>query len=311
MCSLTPGFRFLLSSGASLFCGALSFVWRQITQRLCVTALGLAFLPAAAASASTQHTIKFDHYSLMIDGNRVFIYSGEFHPFRLPSPALWLDVFQKMKAGGFNTICCYFDWDYHSSKSGIYDFTGVRDLDRFLSLASEAGLYVIVRPGPYINAETDSGGFPGWLTTIRGRARSTDSDYLAAACQWLSQVDPIIARHQLTNGTGSIIACQVENEFYDSSSVGQQYMHDLETKMREDGIQVPLTGNHNATFTTGSGATDIAGFDIYPQGFDASNPTQWNPVPEGLEAEHDALPVNEPLYLPEFQGGSFDPWAGA
>jgi hypothetical protein len=216
-----------------------------------------------------------------------------------------------MKAGGFNTICCYFDWDYHSAKRGTYDFTGIRDLDRFLSLASEAGLYVIVRPGPYINAETDSGGFPGWLTTIQGRARSTAPDYLAAAYEWLSQIDPIIARHQLTNGTGSIIACQVENEFYDSSSIGQQYMQDLENKMRADGIRVPLTGNHNATFTTGLGATDIAGFDIYPQGFDASNPTHWNPVPEWLESAHDGLPPSEPLYLPEFQGGSLDPWVGA
>ena len=291
-------------------CGAFSFLRRQLIQFAYVAALGLGAIPFAA-SASTQHSITFDHYSLMIDGKRLFIYSGEFHPFRLPSPDLWLDVFQKMKAGGFNTICCYFDWNYHSSKSGTYDFTGIRDLDRFLSLANEAGLYVIVRPGPYINAEVDSGGFPGWLTMIQGRARSTAPDYLAAAYEWLSQIDPIIARHQLTNGTGTIIACQVENEFYDSSSIGQQYMQDLENKMRADGIQVPLTGNHNATFTTGLGATDIAGFDIYPQGFDASNPTQWKPVPEWLESAHVGLPPNEPLYLPEFQGGSMDPWGGA
>src|ERR1700758_1801288 len=155
MCSLLPAFRLLLCSGASGCGGALSFLWRRITQVFCVAALGLVLFPGTATSANTQHTIAFDHYSLMIDGNRVFIYSGEFHPFRLPSPALWLDVFQKMKAGGFNTVCCYFDWDYHSSKSGTYDFTGIRDMDRFLSLASEAGLYVIVRPGPYINAEPD------------------------------------------------------------------------------------------------------------------------------------------------------------
>jgi beta-galactosidase GanA len=311
MSSLIPGFRPLLCSGASLGSGAFSFLCRQIIQFACVAAFGLGSLPAFAAGAGTQHSIAFDHYSLMIDGKRVFIYSGEFHPFRLPSPDLWLDVFQKMKAGGFNTICCYFDWDYHSSKSGTYDFTGIRDLDRFLSLASEAGLYVIVRPGPYINAEVDSGGFPGWLTTIQGRARSTASDYLAAAYEWLSQIDPIIARHQLMSGTGTVIACQVENEFYDSSPIGQQYMQDLENKMRADGIRVPLTGNHNATFMTGLGATDIAGFDIYPQGFDASNPTQWKPVPEWLESGHNGLPPNEPLYLPEFQGGSMDSWGGA
>jgi beta-galactosidase GanA len=272
--------------------------------------LGLVPITVRAESPGAQHTITFDHYSLMIDGNRVFIYSGEFHPFRLPSPDLWRDVFEKMKAGGFNTICCYFDWGYHSPKAGLYDFTGIRDLDKFLSLAAEAGLYVIVRPGPYINAETDSGGFPGWLTTIKGRARSTAADYLAGAYEWLSQVDPIIARHQLTNGTGSVIACQVENEFYDNSSIGQQYMQDLEDKMHADGITVPLSGNHNATFLTGLGATDLPGFDSYPQGFDASNPLHWSPVPEWLEGAHQSLPPDKPLYFPEFQGGSFDPWGG-
>src|SRR5260370_8213323 len=119
----------------------------------------------------------------------------------------------------------------------------------------------------------------------------------------------MIGRHQVTNGTGSVIACQVENEFYDGSSVGQQYMQDLENKMRADGIQVPLTGNHNATFLTGLGATDIAGFDSYPQGFDASNPTQWNPVPEGLESAHQALPRNEPLYQPQPPRLAFHPCA--
>src|ERR1700751_6189094 len=202
MFSLIPGFRLLLRSGVSLS-GAFSFLRRRISQFFYVAALGLGLLPAVAATPATRHSITFDHLSLMIDGQRVFIYSGEFHPFRLPSPALWLDVFQKMKAGGFNTICCYFDWDYHSSKSGTYDFTGIRDLDRFLSLASEVGLYVIVRPGPYINAETDSGGFPGWLTKIKGRARSTAPDYLAAAYPWLSPGDPIFCPPPLTERTGN------------------------------------------------------------------------------------------------------------
>jgi len=269
MLLLIPAFRSLLSSGALLLSGAFFFGTRKVSWFLGLAALVLSASLPASANAATQHAITFDHYSLMIDGKRVFIYSGEFHPFRLPSPSLWLDVFQKMKAGGFNTICCYFDWAYHSPN-----------------------------------------GFPGWLTTIQGRARSTAPDYLAAAYEWLSQIDPIIARHQLSDGTGSVIACQVENEFYDGSSVGQQYMQDLENKMRADGIQVPLTGNHNATFLTGLGATDIAGFDSYPQGFDASNPTQWNPVPEWLESAHQGLPPNEPLYLPEFQGGAFDPWGG-
>ena len=215
-----------------------------------------------------------------------------------------------MAAAGFNTVSCYFDWGYHSPAPGVYDFSGIRNLDKFLDAAAEAGLYVITRPGPYINAETDSGGFPGWLTSIQGRARSTAPDYLANAQEWLSHIDPIIARHQLTNGTGTVIACQVENEFYDKSSGGQQYMQRLENKMRSDGITVPLTGNHDATFVQGLGATDIPGFDIYPQEFDATNPTRWNRVPMWLEGAHRSLPSDKPLYLSELQGGSYDPWGG-
>ena len=63
-------------------------------------------------------------------------WSGEFHPFRLPSPDLWRDVLQKMKASGFNTVSIYFDWGYHSPKQGVYDFTGVRDMDRLLDMAA-------------------------------------------------------------------------------------------------------------------------------------------------------------------------------
>jgi beta-galactosidase GanA len=78
------------------------------------------------------HAVTLDRYSLMVDGKRIFIYSGEFHPFRLPSPDLWRDIFEKMAAAGFNTVSCYFDWGYHSPAPGVYDFSGVRNLDKFL-----------------------------------------------------------------------------------------------------------------------------------------------------------------------------------
>src|ERR1022692_1134601 len=67
---------------------------------------------ASASAAATTHTITYDSYSLSIDGRRTFIWSGEFHPFRLPSPDLWLDVLQKMKASGYNAVSIYFDWGY-------------------------------------------------------------------------------------------------------------------------------------------------------------------------------------------------------
>jgi hypothetical protein len=131
-------------------------------------------------AAPSSHTITYDSYSLSVDGQRLFLYSGEIHPFRLPSPSLWLDVLQKIKAAGFNGISVYFDWGYHSASPGNYDFTGIRDLDLFLNLANQIGLYVIARPGPYINAEVDGGGFPAWITRLPGNLRSTDPLYL----QW-------------------------------------------------------------------------------------------------------------------------------
>src|SRR3954463_16424715 len=121
---------------------------------------GLAVLAAPRPAAAAPHTITWDRYSLMIDGQRTFVWSGEFHPFRLPSPSLWRDVLEKMKAEGYNTVSIYFDWGYHSPKQGAYDFSGVRDMDKVLDIAQQVGLYVIARPGPYINGELDAGGFP-------------------------------------------------------------------------------------------------------------------------------------------------------
>src|SRR6266567_2368287 len=141
---------------------------RMPTALLAATALVITLAgtiqPAAAHSAApgspalaagTPHTVSFDGYSFMVDGERTYIWSGEFHYFRLPSPSLWLDIFQKMKAAGFNATSLYFDWGYHSPAPGVYDFSGVRNVDELLDMASRAGLYVIARPGPYINAEVD------------------------------------------------------------------------------------------------------------------------------------------------------------
>nr|WP_234024362.1 beta-galactosidase [Streptomyces sp. HGB0020] len=259
--------------------------------------------PAAGARA---HTVTLDGYSFLVDGRRTYLWSGEFHYFRLPSPDLWRDIFQKMKAAGFNSTSLYFDWGYHSPKPGVYDFTGVRDVDKLLDMAEEAGLYVIARPAPYINAEVDSGGLPGWLTTKAENNRSDDPRFLKYADEWLTQIDRIIARHQLTNGTGSVIAYQVENEYYNGSDAGRSYMKHLEDKARADGITVPLTGNHNGTFNSGTGALDVDGPDSYPQGFNCSTPEKWNGVPD-ISYDH---PAGKPLYSPEFQGGAFDPWGG-
>ncbi|HEU5427903.1 MAG TPA: beta-galactosidase [Actinocrinis sp.] len=261
---------------------------------------------AGTAPAAAAHTVTFDGYSFLVDGKRTYLWSGEFHYFRLPSPSLWLDIFQKMKAAGFNATSLYFDWGYHSPAPGVYDFTGVRNVDELLDMAQQAGLYVIARPAPYINAEVDGGGLPAWLGTKNVKNRTDDPAFEAYADEWLTKIDAILARHQLTNGTGTVIAYQVENEYYNGNAAGRAYMQHLEDKARADGITVPLTGNNNGTFNSGTGALDVDGPDSYPQGFNCSNPSSWNGVPD-ISYDH---PAGKPLYSPEFQGGAFDPWGG-
>src|SRR3954452_15311663 len=275
---------------------------RIMSLAMCLVALLVIARPAQAQA----HTVSYDGYSFKIDGARTYLWSGEFHEFRLPSPDLWVDIFQKMKAAGFNTTSLYFDWGYHSPAPGVYDFTGVRDIDRVLDAAQQAGLYVIARPGPYINAEVDGGGFPGWLSTTAGKTRTGDPEYLKYSDEWQTQIDRIIARHQLSDGGGSVIGYQVENEYYNDNAAGRAYMKHIEDKARADGMTVPLTGNNNGTFNSGVGALDVDGPDAYPQGFDCSNPSRWNGVPD-ISYDH---PAGRPLYTPEFQGGAFDPWGG-
>ncbi|WP_433174727.1 beta-galactosidase [Actinoallomurus sp. CA-150999] len=265
--------------------------------------------PAASAAAAPRHRVTYDHYSVSIDGQRVLLRSAEFHYYRLPSPDLWRDVLEKYKAAGFNTVSLYFDWAYHSPKAGVYDFTGVRDVNRLLTVAQQAGLYVIARPGPYINAETTGGGFPAWLKNVPGRARSSSPGYTAAYRDWLGHINKIIAPHQITRG-GSVILYNVENEY--AMNTDAAYMEDIQKKARADGIDVPTMTNDccdaaswTSTWASGQGAVQIPGVDDYPQGFDCANAdTSWGPWGAGLT---ERLRDDTPVFAAEYQGGSIDP----
>lgn len=278
-------------------------------------AAGLLFAlagPSMAAPATTptaHHTISYDRYSLSIDGKRLVVWSGEFHYWRLPSPDLWRDVLQKMKSGGYNAVSIYFHWGFHSPRRGVYDFGGIRDVDRLLDMAAEAGIYVIARPGPYVNAETEGGGLPAWLATEAGKPRSTAPDYTAAYREWVTHIDAILARHQLTDGRGTVILYQIENELYERSNDSARYLRAIQDKGRADGITVPFMGNHNAGFQGTVGAVELPGYDSYPQGFDCSHPEQW----KGFYAYRDERKAltKSPLFFPEYQGGAFDTWGGA
>src|SRR3954452_23254617 len=284
--------------------------------------LGLAtliFALAAPAARADVHSVTFDKYSLMVDGQRVYLWSGEIHPFRLPNPDLWRDMLQKMKANGYNGVSIYVDWAVHSPKPGVYDFSGVRDMDRFLDIAAEEGLYVMARPGPYINAEVDAGGFPGSLTRTPGTAPTNNATYLSYVDQYLTAIDAIIARHQVTNGTGSVLLYQIENEYANNvtAPTGIQYMQHLYAKVRADGITVPIFHNdkgRNGFWRPGTaGAPDLYGFDGYPGGTGSTSGNPGTPAtpPDwgyyGGTVGAGASPTT-PGLIAEFGGGWFDPW---
>jgi beta-galactosidase GanA len=169
---------------------------------------------------------------------------------------------------------------------------------------------VIARPGPYINAESDAGGLAGWLASEPAGSRTDDPQYLAAADQWLSEVDPIIAAHQVTRG-GDVIMYQIENEYGYTDPDGEAYLGNLEAQAHQDGIDVPTYTNDVSGYPTGwvpgtPSAPDLIGTDQYPEGFDCAKTDVFNSPPV-LTSYHTAT---QPLMVPEYQGGSFDSWEG-
>ena len=161
-----------------------------------------------------QDIVTWDQHSIFVHGERVVFYSGEYHPFRLPVPGLWLDVFQKIRALGYTGVSIYIDWALLEGKRGTFSAEGVFALEPFFEAATNAGIYLLVRPGPYINAEVSGGGFPGWLQQVPGTLRSNDPAFIEATELYAKSIGEITAKAQITNG-GPVILFQPENELYD------------------------------------------------------------------------------------------------
>ncbi|OTA99094.1 glycoside hydrolase family 35 protein [Hypoxylon sp. CI-4A] len=267
-----------------------------------------------------QDIVTWDKHSLFVNGERVLLLSGEIHPFRLPVPSLWVDLLQKVKALGFNGVSFYVDWALLEGKPGDYSAEGVFDFKPFFDAAKKVGIYLIARPGPYINAEVSGGGYPGWLQRVRGGLRTNAPDYLNATENFMTNIGKSIADAQITNG-GPIILIQPENEYTGAGDFvpfpDGDYMEYVEQQIRNAGIVIPLLSNdahaagHNAP-GTGVGEVDIYGHDGYPLGFDCAHPTVWpeGNLPTTYRADHLKWSPDTPYSLVEFQGGSFDPWGG-
>ncbi|RDX44153.1 hypothetical protein OH76DRAFT_1487358 [Lentinus brumalis] len=256
--------------------------------------------------------VQWDNYTLFLRDQRIFLHSGEFHTFRLPVPDLWLDIFQKMVAAGLNGVSIYIHMGATNPSRGVIDFNDWRALQPMYDAAKLAGIFIVLRPGPYINAETTAGGIAHWVTSeVAGTLRTNDTDWTAAYEPYIAGIINATVPNQVTHG-GPVLAVQIDNEF-SQTAAHAAYFAQLEAQYRNGGVVVPLTYNdpgQGRNFINGTGAVDIYGLDSYPQGFDCSNPRNWNPVTTNYHQYHAANNPAQPWYIPEFQGGSFDPWGG-
>ncbi|MEU3223075.1 beta-galactosidase [Streptomyces sp. NPDC006976] len=224
------------------------------------------------------------------------VLSGSLHYFRV-HPEQWADRLERLAALGLNTVDTYVPWNFHERTPGAVRFEGWHDLGRFIRLAQEQGLDVIVRPGPYICAEWDNGGLPAWLTGTPGmRLRTSYPPFLGAVSRWFDELIPRIAALQHCNG-GPVVAVQIENE-YGSHGDDTGYLRFIRDALVARGITELLY--------TADGPTDLM--------LDGGTlPDHLAAVTFGSRPEQAAALLRsrreaEPFFCAEFWNGWFDHW---
>ncbi|KAM0426577.1 hypothetical protein ACHAPT_008269 [Fusarium lateritium] len=241
-----------------------------------------------------------------------------------------------MKAAGFNAFSIYNSWGYHEPTPGHLDFeSGAHNFTSIMTLAKEIGLYLLIRPGPYVNAEANAGGFPLWLTTGEyGGLRDDDPKYTAAWKNYWTEISEIIKPHLITKG-GNVAMFQIENELgwqWDNQEKRiihepvANYMQLLQDTARDAGIDVPLFHNAPNTRTfawsndfepNATGNVDVVGVDSYPSCWSCNlsecTGSNGQYVPYKIQDYYSYFSIqspSQPNFLPEFQGGSYNPWGG-
>ncbi|MZQ47920.1 MAG: beta-galactosidase [Bacteroidales bacterium] len=199
-----------------------------------------------AQKARARHTFSMESSGFMLDGIPFQIISGEMHPARIPAE-YWRHRIQMAKAMGCNTIGIYIFWNFHEPREGEYDFTtSNHNLAQFIKTVQDEGMWLLVRPGPYVCAEWDLGGIPPYLLRIPDiKLRCMDPRYMAAAEKYITRLAAELKPWLITNG-GPILMLQIENE-YGSYGNDRNYLLRLKEIWQQNGIDVP--------FFTGDGAT--------------------------------------------------------
>ncbi|SDD70261.1 beta-galactosidase [Mucilaginibacter pineti] len=204
------------------------------------------FVAVATVKAQSTHQFTLKPEGFMLDGKPFQIISGEMHPARIPHE-YWRHRIKMAKAMGCNTIAAYVFWNYQETSPGVFDYsTGNHNVAEFIKICKEEGMWVMLRPGPYVCAEWDFGGLPSYLLKIPDiKVRCMDPRYMEPLTKYVTSLAKEIAPLQCVNG-GPILMVQIENE-YGSYGNDKTYLNTLKDMWLNNGIKVP--------FYTADGAT--------------------------------------------------------
>ncbi|ROL53454.1 Beta-galactosidase-1-like protein 2 [Anabarilius grahami] len=240
---------------------------------------------------SAKKGLRADSTHFTLEGAPFLILGGSIHYFRVPR-AYWRDRLLKLKACGLNTLTTYVPWNLHEPERGVFLFQEQLDMEAYIRLAGELGLWVILRPGPYICAECDLGGLPrclfvfyliliSWLLQDKKmKVRTTYSGFTSAVNSYFDNLILRITPLQFKNG-GPIIAVQVDNE-YGSYAKDKQYLPFIKEALLSRGIsELLLTSDNHKELKNG-----------------------W------VDGAFSVLQPNKPLMVMEFWPGWFDVWGG-
>lgn len=258
--------------------------------------MSLLLLLAAVSSSfgkKVETSFEIKDNTFLVNGKPFQFICGEMHYPRIPQE-YWRDRMRRAKAMGINTLSTYVFWNFHERQPGKFDFKGQADLARFIKTAQEEGLFVVLRPGPYVCAEWDFGGYPYWSQKDKDMVyRSDDEAFLAACKRYIDRLGKEVASLTVPNG-GPIVMVQVENE-YGSYSNDKVYLGKLRDMIREAGFNVPLI--------TCDGAGQMGSGHV-----EGALPTVNGATGESIMRTVDQYCPGGPYFVAEFYPAWFDVW---
>lgn len=255
-----------------------------------------ALLTAAFFCGFAAERFEVSDGQFMLDSKPIIIKAAELHYPRIPEP-YWRHRIRMSKALGMNTICVYIFWNYHEERPGEFDFSGNRDVRKFIEMCGEEGMNVIVRPGPYVCAEWEMGGLPWWLLKEKDvQLRENDPRFLSAVSRFQDALAKELRGLTVDEG-GPIIMMQVENE-YGSYGIDKEYVANIRDILRSHYPETLLFQCDWSSNFTQNGLDDL----LWTLNFGT-----WAD-PEKEFAELHALRPDSPLMCSEYWSGWFDKW---